>query len=641
MHTCHRFAIIALLLILVAVKPVYASHIVGGEVTYKFLGSSASGKTYQVSLSIYEDCLNGSPEAIEKDNPAFYAVYDQDRHMLYFDSVRFSSSTELPPNYNIACLTNPPELCVARKTFVFSFVLPNDHRSFYVAYQRCCRNGDIMNIVNPSNTGATYYCQIPSDTVAATNNSAVFRNYPPMIICANTPLYHDNSATDADGDSLTYMLCDSYDAPNGFDNNIIPEPPPYSSVTFKGPSYSYAHPLNGNPPLSIDPVTGIITAKPAQVGRYLVTVCCNEWRHGVLINTIHREFQFVVTNCSKAIVADMPYFTDDPDIYMVNCQDYHIDFWNTSTGAGSYHWDFGVQDNLDDTSSIAQPSYNYPDTGIYTVKLVANPGEPCADSIQKLVKVFPKFTSGYEDTGLNCPSSQVGFLDRSVATTSPANSWLWRFGDGDTAQTQNAVHTYNYGGTFNVMLIARNAKGCTDTTVKQRVIEIFKPFAGLDTTIVKGESIQFNATGGMDYVWSPPLYLKFTNGNNPVGEFPDTGTYTYVVTVTSNSGCKGADTIVVKVVDHAAFFLPTGFTPNGDGLNDVFRPVTIGFRSITYFRIFNRYGQQVYLGDNITEGWDGTYNNKQADIGTYYFTIGYIDRFGKEGNMRGDVTLVR
>lgn len=630
-----------LLLLLAASYPVCASHIIGGEITYRFINSVAGGNNYRISLTIYEDCLSGSVGAINEDNPAFFVVYDQDGQMQYFDSAQFATSVNVPPNYDIACITNPPQMCVLKKTFNITFMIPRNNKKYTVAYQRCCRNGDVVNIINPANTGATFFCEIPSDLIATTNNSAYFNNYPPQIICVNEQLFYNNSATDTDGDSLSYMLCDSYDAPNGLDNNTIPLPPPYQSVAFKHPPYSYYNPLTGGPPLAIDPFTGIITGKPLHLGRYLVTVCCNEWRNGVLINTIHREFQFVVTDCAKAVQADMPWFTADPNIYKINCTDYKIDFINASKGGTAWMWNFGVPGSVIDTSTVFQPTYVYPDTGIFTVQLVANPGTPCADSIQKQVKIFPVFYTAFDDTGRLCPGSRLTFIDQSISTTTNTNLWNWNFGDGDTSHTQNPTHAYEYGGTYNVTLVAGNQKNCIDTSVRQVVVEIFKPNAGNDTIIVKGETIELNATGGVEYEWTPPIYLSKFNFGNAVGHFPDTGMYHYTVLVESAYGCTGSDSINVWVVDQAAFFVPTGFSPNGDGLNDVFRPVAVGYRSINFFRVFNRFGQQVYLGHNIKDGWDGTFEHKLADMGTYYWHVSYVDRYGKESNMKGDVTLVK
>ena len=630
-----------LLVIVMRGETSYATHIVGGEVTYKFLGTVAGGNKYEFSLSIYEDCLNGSPGAIAEDNPAYVAVYDGNNAPIYFDSIHYSSAISVPLNFNLACISNPPNTCLLKKTFIINYVLHPNSTGYIFTYQRCCRNAALDNIESPGISGSTYFCYIPPDTVVAHNTSAVFNSLPPQIICSNEPITYDNSATDADGDSLSYELCEAYDAPNGIDRDKPPLAPPYDVVNYVHPPYSYYNPLTGSPPVAIDPATGSLTCTPSWAGRYLVTVCCHEWRHGIMINTIRREFQFVVTPCSRTVVANMPYFTDNPFIYEIDCKDHTIFFENTSTGATTWYWNFGQPGALADTSNAFQPTYEYPDSGVYSVKLIANPGTPCADSISKLVKVYPTFSTAFTDSGKFCPGIPIQFEDRSTSSFPEITRWSWTFGDGTGSTSQNPAHVFPVSGTFNVTLISGNTKGCTDTSLQQVEIEHFKPYAGDDTIIVKGEQVQFHATGGIQYTWSPNEYLEYNSTDDPIGYFADTGKYTYVVSVLSAYGCYGTDTVNVLVVDHPAFYLPTGFSPNGDGLNDIFRPLAIGYKTLKFFRIYDRWGEEVYYSTTLNDGWDGTYNRHRAALGTYYWQIGYIDRYGKDGNMKGCVTLVR
>lgn len=621
-----------------------ASHIVGGEFSYKYLGDSlAPGillHKYLVSLSIYEDCQNGQPEAIAQDNPAYFSLYDLG-NTLYAavdTSVYYISSLPVPLNFSNSCITNIPPVCLQKKTFQKLYYLPPNASGYVVSYQRCCRNNQVGNIVDPGDNGSTYYCTIPPSPY--TNNSAVFKNYPPQIICLSNPLYYDHSATDADGDSLSYSFCPALLGASDADIKPIAAPPPYDSAKYI-PPFSAANPMMGQPAIQIDPVTGIITGTPNRLGRYLVTVCCSEWRHGVLINISRREFQFVVTDCSKKVIADIPQYSTDPNTYIVDCIDYNVHFVNTSQGGFAYHWNFGVPDVSYDTSSAFEPTFVYPDTGTFSVRLIVNPGTTCPDSIVRLVKVYPKFRADFTDSGSRCPGAPIQFQDLSSATIKPVDYWQWDFGDGTLSYDQNPVHTYPNGGIYNVILVSKNIKSCIDTVVQHLVVEDFKPFAGNDTIIVKDEHILFNATGGTRYTWFPPTYLSDTSVRNPVGYFPDTGRFNYTVFVQTPYGCKGYDTIQVMVVNQAAFFVPTAFTPNGDGINDYFHPVAVGYRSLEYLRVFNRWGEQVYLGKDLETGWDGNYKNQKAEMGTYFWELKFTDRFGKQGFMKGDVTLLR
>ncbi len=616
-----------------------ASHIVGGEMTYKYRGDSMGYHRYQVSLIIYEDCQNGQPEAIRQDNPAYIAVYPAGSIIPYrVDSIPFTTSIPVPANFTNACVSNIPPTCLLKKTFIMYYAFPNNSTGYIIDNQRCCRNNAVMNIQSPGDKGSTYYCYIPPSYIP--NNSAVFKNYPPQIICLNNPLFYDHSATDADGDSLSYGFATPLLGASDADiKPWPPTPPPFDTVLYNAP-YSSQQPMTGYPAIQVDARTGMITGTPNRIGRYLVTVYCNEYRNGILINTITREFQFVVTDCSKVVIADIPIFSGEPNTYIVDCEDYKINFVNTSSGGFAYHWDFGFP-GVTDTSSAFEPTYIYPDTGTFTVKLVVNPGSTCPDSISRLVKVYPKFHAAFTDSGGRCPGLAVSFLDLSTASIKPITYWKWYFGDGDSSLVQNPQHTYKFGGVFDVMLISMNVKDCADTALKHVFIDNFGPFAGNDTTIVKGEKIQFNATGGTSYRWSPPDFLDDTTVFDPTGFYPDAGTYTYMVHVTSPYGCSGYDTIIVTVVNQAAFSVPTAFTPNGDGLNDFFKPVAIGYRGLNYFRVFNRWGEEVFFTTNLETGWDGTNHKKPADMGTYFWEISFKDRFGKDGNMKGDVTLIR
>jgi len=662
-----RLSILSIILLL-SITHAIASHIVGGEVTY----TCNDGGNYTINVTIYEDCLSGLGSAIAEDNPAFLSVFDGDGnpvnaqivpnpsddslasraltgpsdyepnkpyYVVLFSPRNPNANILVPTNFSNSCITNAPATCLRKKTFSVTFNLPANTSGYQIVYQRCCRNAAVINLLDPSDIGATYYCTIPPASIAPCNNSAVFKNFPPQIICINNPLVYDNSATDADGDSLSYEFCNTYEGGTNSNSNPVPPPPPYQPVTYRAP-YSYSDPMNGFPPIQIDPVTGLITGTPNQIGRFVVTVCCNEWRNHEMINTVKREFQFVVTNCSKSVVANIPQYSSDFNTYIVDCNGYTVPFVNTSIGGFSYHWNFGTG-NPADTSNAFEPTFTYKDTGNYVVSLVVNPGTTCSDSIARFVKVYPYFKASYSFSGLQCPDSLFSFTDHSTGTISPPDNWQWNFGDGTTTTIQNPTHTYSQGGVYNVTLISQNVNDCADTSLKQVLVETFRPFAGDDTIIVKGESIDYNATGGNQYTWTPAYQLSDTSIYNPVGYYPDTGHFAYNVHIVSPFGCVGNDSIYVWVVGQASYFIPTGFTPNGDGKNDVFKPIAIGYESINYFRVFNRWGQMVYNSTNIEDGWDGTYAGKPASMDTYYWEISLINRYGKEERSKGDITLIR
>ncbi|RYD56491.1 MAG: PKD domain-containing protein [Sphingobacteriales bacterium] len=629
----HIFIACLLVLLLGSVGQVMASHIVGGELTYRCVGQNV----YELRLDIYQDCLNGQDLARAQDTPAFITVFNLDDGTLFNDSISASSFSVVPPEFNNSCVNNAPPTCLTKVTFFKRYTLRPNQRGYRIAYVRCCRNAAINNILFPSETGATYFCDIPPASTASCNSGASFRNFPPQIICINNPLVYDHSASDADGDSLSYTFCESFEGGDNFN------PKPFATTQFPrtvlyAPGYSSGRPISGTPALQINPTTGMISGTPNQLGRFVVTVCCNEWRNGELINTVKREFQFVVTNCSKAVVANIPQFSTEFNTYIVECRSQTVSFINQSTGGFAYKWDFGVPGG---TSTEFQPTYTYPDTGVYIVKLVVNEGSTCPDSITRFVKVYPEYKADFEFSGLPCPNLPIQFTDLSSATYKPITGWLWNFGDEGISTEQNPTHSFAKGGVYNVALTSTSIRGCVDTARREVAIEDFKPFAGNDTVIVKGEKINFNATGGTEFIWTPSTYLDFSERSNPTGTYPDTGRFTYRVFIKSLKGCQGEDSIRIWVVNQPSLWVPNAFTPNKDGKNDLLRPISAGYTGIKYFRVFNRFGEMVFETNNFYDGWDGWYKGEMADIGTYFWVLSATNRFGQQELVKGDAILVR
>ena len=151
----------------------------------------------------------------------------------------------------------------------------------------------------------------------------------------------------------------------------------------------------------------------------------------------------------------------------------------------------------------------------------------------------------------------------------------------------------------------------------------------------------FNATGGSIFEWSPGNNLSTVSAPNPVGFYPDTGRYNYNVYIRSPRGCEGNDSIRVWVVGQGSLFIPSAFTPNGDGTNDLLRPLSVGYSAYNYFRVFNRWGELVFDTKRIGDGWDGTFRGKKADVGTYFWLLSAIDKDGVTHQKKGDATLIR
>ena len=161
-----------------------------------------------------------------------------------------------------------------------------------------------------------------------------------------------------------------------------------------------------------------------------------------------------------------------------------------------------------------------------------------------------------------------------------------------------------------------------------------------DTAIVVNQPLQLNGTGAQFYSWSPPTGLNNPNIPDPVALLSESQKYT--LTVTSQAGCTARDTIHVSVYKVLPdLYVPDAFTPNGDGINDIFRPIPIGIKKLNYFKVYNRLGQLVYSTTVQKQGWDGTFKGQPQDAGVFVWIAEGVDYLGKTLFRKGSVTLIR
>ncbi|MBS1645664.1 MAG: gliding motility-associated C-terminal domain-containing protein [Bacteroidetes bacterium] len=183
--------------------------------------------------------------------------------------------------------------------------------------------------------------------------------------------------------------------------------------------------------------------------------------------------------------------------------------------------------------------------------------------------------------------------------------------------------------------------GCPDTLYTTLNIDQLPPVVctNLDTTIKFGTSLQLFAKGASNFTWTPVGSLDDPNSPAPIAK-PKETTY-YIVSGVDSNGCIARDTVKVTVDYTNTMMIPSGFTPNGDGRNDVFKVVNPSFQRLTEFRVFNRWGQEVFSTNDINKGWDGKWKGVDQPIGTYQYLIRLANVDGKAEVYKGDVTLVR
>jgi gliding motility-associated-like protein len=180
-------------------------------------------------------------------------------------------------------------------------------------------------------------------------------------------------------------------------------------------------------------------------------------------------------------------------------------------------------------------------------------------------------------------------------------------------------------------------------TVLIKVMPKILPYAGNDTLVVVGQPLQLNAEGGVTYEWTPPTGLNNPFIKNPIGSYGvETDSVRYTVLVYDSLGCVDSAFVKVKVFKTDPYvFVPTGFTPNGDGLNDVVKPIAVGVKQIKYFAVYNRWGQLLFKTTINGHGWDGTIAGVRQGSNVFVWMVSAVDYLDKPIFLKGTVTLIR
>lgn len=270
--------------------------------------------------------------------------------------------------------------------------------------------------------------------------------------------------------------------------------------------------------------------------------------------------------------------------------------------------------------------------------VIANLGK-CQAKDSFTVKVAPYPAANASADVTICFGSRVqinGSGTGSVFTWSPTNTLI---NENTLTPIAGPTKTTTY------VLTATDTIGCpkpkTDTVVVT-VIPPIRAYAGADTSVVPGQPLQLSASGGTGYVWDPATFLSDPAIANPIATFDGSvDSLTYTVTVSEGS-CVATDQITVRVFKNGPDILvPSAFTPDGDGKNDVMRPIVLGIVKLNYFSIYNRWGQMVFTTSEINKGWDGNFSGTAQPAGTYVYQASGTDYTGKVILKKGTVVLIR
>ncbi len=565
-----------------------ARHIIGGEMSYRFVEEISPGTyRYEILLIIYRDCDSGGGSL---DNPAQMGIY-QGNTMSAVLVDNFGVNREsigpvdpvIPPCADASQVGNA---CVERGTYRFTVDLPlQSIDSYLIVYQRCCRTEDIVNIITPDDYGATYMVEITPASMALKNSSATFLEFPPTFICNNFQLNFDHSAVDSDGDSLAYSFCNPLHGGGsggggGGCETPVPSPPcapPFELIPFTA-AYNMLNPMGGNPVISVHPTTGMLTGTPNTLGQYVVGICVQEYRNGVLLSTVLRDFQFNVVDCTPTVFAQVQ--ADSilgPKQYLVKrCGEKVITILNTTpqtNDLAAWEWEIDLGAGTPFNTTNWHATFAIPDFGTYYGRLYLNRNLNCEDTAFITIVAYPGSTAEFTWSWDSCTIGPVTFTNLATSESSGGLvSWDWGFSTSAIPPTTqlNPVIDFPDTGYYSVFLHVTDSDGCEDMKTvlvpwlpqpppiippfpSQRICmpdEAY--FAFPDSISLTGSIINWNFGDGNTLL---------SGGPNVVHTYETMGIYTVSVNITTPSNCETSATfnqlVSVFPKPQAAF----GFNP--------------------------------------------------------------------------------
>ncbi len=573
--------------------PLEAKHIIGGDIQYECLG----GGMYHFRMKIYRDCrpqeMAAALDGAGGDAGAYISVFRGGSSFVQLQRLTAPLKSRAfidHPDY--PCLIPPSNLCVEEGLYEFTLQLPDwpSSESYHIVYQRCCRNNTISNIIAPGTSGATYSIEITPEAQRLCNNSPRFRSFPPTVVCVGADINFDHSAIDAEGDSLVYRFCHPLKG-GGPDTQLFfsscdgarpnpPCPPPFQLVAFQRP-YAVDEPLLGDPVVRLDPRTGLITGKPQAIGQFVVGVCVEEYRDGILLSEIKRDFQFNVADCDPTVVAQVKSdaMLGQKEFVINSCGNNTILFENESileAFIDTYRWEFDINGSVT-TVDTRDAEVTFPGVGTYRGVMMVNPGTICGDTAEIFVNLYPSVRADFSFDYDTCVAGPTSFQDLSATGANRIESWTWSFGEGGTSEQANPMYTYAVPGDHQVSLTVKDDNECVDTETKllpyypvpALIVVDPSSFVGCSPATVRFDNLSVPIDSTYDIVWD------FGDGQqgfevSPVHVFEQPGTFTIDLDITSPIGChteaQFRDWIQVKESPRADFSYspdqPSNFNPH-------------------------------------------------------------------------------
>jgi gliding motility-associated-like protein len=308
----------------------------------------------------------------------------------------------------------------------------------------------------------------------------------------------------------------------------------------------------------------------------------------------------------------------------------------------TYSWTYsdGGADN------VFEPTKTFATVGNFLAKMVVTSAYGCKDSTTRWVWVMPNGVPDFSWDSV-CLNRPVLFKNLSNEKGSVQVNYNWAFNNGGPNSTVKNPPPVSFGTPGRTDIVLKLVTlGCEqDTQTITKPIYVNDPAAGVrykTITVPFGSShlIHIRDTIATNYLWRPQVQLE--NYDRPYNEFFATGNdVEYKIDMTDIHTCVTTDTILMQILKKPGYYLPTAFTPNGDGLNDVAKPYLIGMKGLKSFSVYNRWGNLIFYTEKYGEGWDGKFKGLNQQPGVYVWMLEFFDENNKKVTEKGVITIIR
>ncbi len=563
--------IILPLIFLLFLPTTKATHMIGGDFTYRCLGEGY----FEITLTIRRDCINGDPEAFF-DSKAIVSVFDQyggvitEINRVGQYELSYRGNDYIDEFLDVQCGILGEKVCVEQTTYRDTVYLPpmREGKIYQLIYQRCCRNETLQNIKNPLESGNSYKIEIDYNAYNQCNDAPSFKEWPPVYLCANEPFEFDHSAYESDGDSLVYKLYDPFMG-GTFDRPRPTLPNHYKPLGRQvewEDGYSLDNMLGSTVPLTVDAKTGLLTVTPEKLGQFLVGVMVEEYREGKLLSVVRRDFEFNVRECVPPPVPD---FESVLSLCGAEESDTLV-FTNKSEMTDTIEWHFYLHstgESFKSTDEVVSYIYTLPESGKDTLDVTLYAYQELADCSNSVTKsiylIRDKLNADFEVNLNDCINDSIEitlnlkdkFEELNPLYTWKSSDWILYFENDTLEASGQVVDVVVPKERFvRIKLFVDTEENCQTEIEKVFPLEfpvlefISDPVInclGDESKIIKNPNVDWT------YTWEPETGLDFSldsiGKSNPTVNIDSD--MTYRVTVTDGI-CSDSGSILVVVKDY-------------------------------------------------------------------------------------------